>query len=166
MIAARLVVAIALVAGCRRPVDRQPLEATAGAARAPDSAPADARVPADAGRDAFAMTDEEMRAYCRRPDVYCHPAHKQPPPDAAPALEGRVVTWRTAERPTAQRQTLVVVEIGQQDGVVATWRGELYRGARRVGTFVIDTVEASTTTGYSDLRFDQLDRRVLVRFTP
>jgi hypothetical protein len=155
---------VVVIAGCHRPIADAPPPPPPP--RSPDAHVAAA--PVDAGRDAFEMTDDELRKFCARPENRCNPPPPRlVPPDAPPPpLRGSVVAARAADSPTAQRRSIVTVAIGQRDGVQPAWRGELIRGERRIGTFLIVSVAERTTTGFSDLPASQIDRSAAVRFTP
>ncbi len=65
----------------------------------------------------------------------------------------------------AQR-SIVTIGIGARDGVLPSWKGEVFSGVARLGTFTILKLEEGKTIGYSDADPDLLGSRCHVKFTP
>ncbi len=81
-------------------------------------------------------------------------------PNALPPIEVQieVTTAISSAEPDPKTQQLVVIaRAGTNEGVQASWIGEIVNERReRVGDFTIRTVQARTTTGTTSLTRDQL----------
>jgi len=143
------------VVGCKHPVETT---------REPDppvrvSAPSDARI-RDVVVDASTTWYAEV---CSTPGANCNPPKPTPDAPPEPMLEARVLMGKAGKG--AQR-SIVTIGIGSRDGVLPSWKGEVFYGVARLGTFTILKLEEGKTIGYSDADPELLSPRCHVKFTP